>query len=316
MTVIQYLGSCVAAGLGWWLVPTYPIYGWRYLTGALSLPLFVTFVFRVLFPYETPRFLVSRGKYAKAEKILEKMAKMNGKDLSEIIPPHVRFRDILEVEPLTQKKGYKGSLRKILEIFKPPYLRITICLVIIIVIHVTGNVSLNLFAPGLLKDLNVSPYLIIFTGVLAGIPGLLITSMIAEWPYLGRRNTLRLLTVMAIVFFLLFAFVQNEITIPLFTVLLYFTIPPMIPLMFTYTSESYPTDVRSQGIAVTSTVTTVAVIGIPYLGGYLVDLNIPWLFPSVWAAIFGVQLLAALCLKHETREQHLSDNIRTATGKH
>ena len=91
--------------------------------------------------------------------------------------------------------------------------------------------------------------------------------------------------------------------------MIYFFMVPILPLMYTILSESYPTEIRAQAFSFFNTLSASFGLGLPYVGGYLVEQGIPWLFPSMAAALFAIQLVAAVFLNHETRGMTLLDNF-------
>ena len=65
--LVQAFGICGTGGLAWWLIPHYPVngHGWRYLVIATAIPSFFVAGMRIVFPYESPRFLVTVSNSSK-----------------------------------------------------------------------------------------------------------------------------------------------------------------------------------------------------------------------------------------------------------
>ena len=307
VTLLPALAACASGGLGWWLIPTYPVLGWRYFTAAIAFPSFVAAAGRMLFFYESPRFLVSQGKFTQARGVLVAMARMNGKRLGDLLPERVPLQDMIIPDSDGTDRG--SSLPKLLTIFSRPYIRRTLCLSVVYVCLTAGYYCTTVFLPTLLTQLNLNPYFTSFISILGQIPGIFLISILTEWPCVGRLHTLRLMTFFTVVFFLLFAFVRNDVSISVSGIMIYFFMAPMLPLMYTILSESYPTEIRAQALNFFNTLSACFTLGLPYLGGYLVEQGIPWLFPSMAAALFAIQLVAALLLNHETRGVRLLDNV-------
>ena len=311
--LVQALGNCICGGLAWWLIPTYEENGWRYLLIAVSIPSIVAALFRVMFYIESPRFLMAKGRYQEARRVFSIMARINRKNLNDFIPIGSRLDEIvaLKVE-MKEKQSYLETARKVLSMFRSPYLRRTVCFSIIYVTETAGLFGSSIFLPKVLQNMGFKNlYEIAFVGFLGQIPGILLMSIIVEWKGVGRINSLRFFTAMTIVSFLLFAFVQNPIAIPVFTVLIYFSAQPMIPLLFTYMTESYPTNIRGLALGCFNNLSAAFSIFIPYLGGYLSDdVSMPWLYPTTWAGLFLVQFFAALFLRHETLGINLTDTVQ------
>ncbi|GJN32794.1 hypothetical protein PR202_gb21324 [Eleusine coracana subsp. coracana] len=78
-------GTILEALLAWAIMP---ILGWRWLLALSSMPCFALLIFFGLIP-ESPRYLCSKGKVSEAMVVLERIAKMNNRDL----PPGIVTSD-------------------------------------------------------------------------------------------------------------------------------------------------------------------------------------------------------------------------------
>ena len=309
VSLVQAVGYSAASGLAWWLIPTYEKNGWRYFIIAAAVPSLVTAGFRLMFYFQSPRFHVAKQQYAQAWRTLSIMSEMNGKDLNTFMQPE-ELRYSLEHKQVEKKTIL---LKKSLTIFTLQYLRRTVCLSIMYMISSNAANVATTFLPAVLQDMGASPYFTPFVGYLAQIPGLMLMAIIIDWPEFGRLNSLRLYTLLTAVFFLLFAFVRTAVTIPLFVVLIYFFMQSLIPVLNTYISESYPTEIRAMAFGFIGLGNQFAGIGLPFLGGYLADLakKSPWLYSSVWSGMYFVQLVTSLILNQETRGRKLTDIVTT-----
>ena len=307
LVLISITGSCASCGLAWWLIPSYPSYGWRYFIIAAGIPALPVALFRLVFFFESPRFLIARGNSKKGWKVLSRMAWMNGKDLASCVQ-----NDELDMPLcLTEVKQTQSTpIRQLLTIFKRTYLRRTLCLMLLIPSQAFGYIGATLFLPQFLTGIGETDlYFAILVAFVAQIPGILLMSIIVEWPFVGRLNSLRLFSALTTIFFLLLAFLQTQISIPLLLVLIYFSMLPILPLLYTYISESYPTNIRALTTAFFYSLEPLCGLVIPFASAYVVGLNsYPWLYPAVWAGIFAVQFVTALVLNYEPYAKHLRDS--------
>ena len=111
MAVFWSVGAVFTAGLAWVLVPRIIAYqeGWRWLQGILAVCNGLFFLCRAGIP-ESPRFLIVRGRYEEAEKVLLKIATLNKVQL----PPFklqvvVADRASAETPLLSQPHEEEGS---------------------------------------------------------------------------------------------------------------------------------------------------------------------------------------------------------------
>ena len=302
--IVESFGICAIGGLAWWLIPAYPRRGWRYLVIATAIPSFLVVGYRLLFPFESPRFLITKGRYEKAYKTLSRMAKFNGKNLhisSAMLDIQVPER------PSTSTLGQ--SCLKLGYVFKKKYIRTTVCLSIIYVTHTTAYYGSSLFIPSILRKLVPNSYFTAFIGYLGQIPGVLLMSIIVEWEGVGRLHSLRFFTTLVIATLILFAFVQNDVSIPVLTIFLNFGMVPLTALVLAYISEAYPTDMRGSALAYFNNLSAFFGIFIPFIGGYATDVfgRFPWLFSTIWAAFYIVMFVVSMFLKKETLRKNLVD---------
>ena len=301
----QSIGSSLAAVLAWYLSDKYTTNGWRIYIAATSVPCLLLAVYRLAFYCESPRYLVSKGKIDKAWKIFTMMAVLNRKKIDEIAS-----KKDLVYEPVTCTNPY--TLSKILKIWKPPMLLHTLCLLIITATQRMFVFSRTLmFFSILLQNLGVNPYMGLVISSVSQIPGVLLMSIVTEWPWFGRLNTFRIFSILAAISYFLFAFIQTEITIPVFTVFIFFSIAPMTSMVYTYGSESYPTEIRGTAVGFLNTAAGLLGIITAFIAGYMADLSkrLPWLFPSVIGLSCVMMFLVSLGLKREMRGKELQDSV-------
>ena len=307
--VIQAVGSCACAGLAWWLIPTYPTDGWRYLIIATAIPILFAALFRLVFYLQSPRFLLSKGRFKEARMVLSQMARVNGKQLSDFLPEDIDLEELIIMEAESNQSFWQTA-KNFRVIFSRMYLRRTVLIGIIFPMQLAGYIGSSLFLPSVLNNLTHKPYFNAFVGYLGQIPGIVLMSIIVEWRHVGRLNSLRIFTALTVVSFLLFAFIQNTVSIPVITILIYFSMVPNVPLLFTYISECYPTSIRTFAVGFFNNLASLMFIVIPYVSGYVSDISITWLYPVVWAGLFGVQFIVTLFLNYETLGTELDDTVQ------
>ncbi len=309
MIVLPAIGLAMSAGLAWWLMPNYPHHGWRYFMIATSLPSVIAVAYRLVFNFESPRFLIVKGKLDKAWSVLSSMAWINGVQLTDFMTKD----EFCETFSHKQATGSNSKLRSVIQIFvifRWRYLRRTLCLTVLILTESFGYMGSTVFLPQYLADtLHQNPYFSLFVACVAQIPGIVFMSIIVEWPGVGRLNALRFFSLMVVIFFLLFAFIQTRVTIPVFLVFLYFCMIPILSLIYTYVNESYPTNIRARGNGYFYSLQLMSSLVYPFLGEFIEGFHITWLYPVFWACLFSIQLVAGLILNYEPYGRKLMDTV-------
>ena len=312
--LVAIVGLCASCGLAWWLIPSYPIHGWRYYVLAAGIPSLFVAVYRLAFHFESPRFLIATGKLDKAWNIFGRIARINGKDLNDFVSRD-EFHTGLDLTQSTEVIVQVNIVKKqpfifiqLLQIFRPKYLRRTLPLAVVVVTESFGYLCSQLFIIDFLKRVgDYDTYFTILVSSVAQIPGFLLLSNIVEWQGIGRLNSLRLFSAMSAIFFLLLAFIQTKVSVPVLMVFIYFSTAPILGHIYTYISEVYPTSIRAVSTAFFYVLQALAYMIGAFISGHVFDVPQHWLFPVVWACTYAVQFCAALVLNYEPYGRKLMD---------
>ncbi|CAK1585916.1 unnamed protein product [Parnassius mnemosyne] len=278
----------------------YLVRDWRHLALATTLP-FLCFFFYIWPMPESPRWLLARGQFEKAEKILKDMARINGKSLPANYMLHLRRKyesDKLKLD-LEKEKSRKYG---VLDLFRTPNLRKkTIIITFIWFTNTSVYVGLSYYAPVLGGD----EFLNFFLAGIVELPTYLFL-----WPSmerLGRRWTLCMSMVVGGVACLTTFLVQHEtyVTLALYCVgkMGISSSFVVLPLM---ASELYPTVVRGLGMSLSSVLGMLGPIFIPlvnYLGSDILVLPL-----IIMGALLVAGGIASLLLP-ETLNQNLPQTL-------
>ncbi|CAG9561459.1 unnamed protein product [Danaus chrysippus] len=294
--------SNIAYSLGLILLSgvVYLVRDWRHLALATTLPFLVFFLYLWPMP-ESPRWLLARGQFEKAEVILKKMARINGKSLPANYMVHLRRK--YESDKLKQDLEKEKSRKYgILDLFRTPNLRKkTIIITFIWFTNTSVYVGLSYYAPVLGGD----EYLNFFLAGVVELP-----TYMFLWPSmerLGRRWTLCMSMVVGGIACLTTFLVQHEtnVTLALYCVgkMGISSAFVVLPLM---ASELYPTVVRGLGMSLSSVLGMLGPIFIPlvnYLGSDIMVLPL-----IIMGALLVAGGIASLLLP-ETLNQHLPQTL-------
>lgn len=286
------LGTIVAAGLAWLVVPSL---GWRWLLGISALPGLIIFFIRRHVP-ESPRYLLVSGEAGKARQVLEQVARYNGTELPE---------GELSAPP----PAARGRVR---DLWTPSLARTTVLLWVIWFSISLGYYGVFTWLPSYfkLKGMTLLPvYQNTFLLALAQLPGYFSAAYLVE--RLGRRRTLGFYLLASGLFTYLFAVATSLSDVVLMAVWMSFFALGAWGALYAITPESYPTTLRTTGIGAASGMTRIAGAIAPSLGAALMgySLAIPL---TAYALAYGIGGVAALCLPRETGAQPLQDTLAEA----
>ncbi|XP_032012372.1 solute carrier family 22 member 4 isoform X1 [Hylobates moloch] len=277
--IFSTLGVCTFFAVGYMLLPlfAYFIRDWRMLLLALTVPGVLCVPLWWFIP-ESPRWLLSQGRFREAEDIIHKAAKMNN-----IAVPAVIFDSVEELNPLKQQKAF------ILDLFRTRNIAImTIMSLLLWMLTSVGYFALSLDTPNLHGD----AYLNCFLSALIEIP-----AYITAWLLL--RTLPRRYIIAAVLFWGggVLLFIQlvpaDYYFLSIGLVMLgKFGITSAFSMLYVFTAELYPTLVRNMAVGVTSMASRVGSIIAPYfvyLGAY--NRMLPYIVMGSLTVLIGILTL-------------------------
>ncbi|XP_022084076.1 organic cation transporter protein-like [Acanthaster planci] len=229
---------------------------WRHLQLAISLPYVVAFLLIPIFP-ESPRWLISKGKFKEATKIIRKIAKVNGTTVPE---------DLINSSPENadeQKKEIRSdTVRRVthLDLFRTPNLRKKTLIIFLdwfAAVMVFYGLSLSTSALG------VDDYIAAFVSGAVEIPSYLFCWFIME--RIGRRLSLVGFYISAGVFCFISIFIPLGPARVAVAMAGKFAVSGAFSHIYTYSCEIYPTVVRSIGMGMSSMVGRISGILCPII---------------------------------------------------
>jgi putative MFS transporter len=267
------VGLLLATGLSYvFLGPTFDRFGdwsWRYLFLAAAFPAFLAFVARRSLP-ESPYFLARQGRSKEAATVL-----------SEITERHVEPTDFEAPEEA------RSSLR---DLFAE---RLRSRAVTTALIWIALNISyygLFLWLPFVLqeeKNFHVDVYLLLTLSALSQFPGYAAAIWLVE--RIGRKPTLAVFLFLGGVSAFAFAVADTQAVYVTALFFVGFFNLGAWGAVYPYTSESFPTRLRSSAFGLMEGVGKAAAIAGPYIFGHLNDAT----GSTTWSLTFIAIVMAA-----------------------
>ncbi|KAF9233402.1 major facilitator superfamily domain-containing protein [Melanogaster broomeanus] len=325
----QLLGSLVA----WPLISDYSCpglpepcprssnQGWRYFLftmGGLMLLLWALrfFVFQL---YESPKYLMGRGRDEEAVEVIHKVAAYNGKISTLTVEQLKQAEKVRSGRPESEKEvkldvSAAAAVKRKLAIFdgshvKPLFATRKLAYSTSILIILWGkNISLyNGFVTYYLETRGTnfgdgSVYITYRNQVILsviGVPGALLAGYCVELPFLGRRGTLSIFTILTGVFILASTTARTSNALLGWNCGYTFTSNVMYGVLYAISPELFPTKDRGTGNAIVASANRIFGIMAPIIALYA---NLTTSVP-IWVAgaIFLVSGFIALLLPFEPR---------------
>src|SRR5437764_2918577 len=243
--------------------------GWRITYGIGGLLALVGILLRFQLP-ESPRWLISRGRVDEADRIVTSMEERARKSLPDLPAPAAE----IPVQAAAARISYA-------EIFSNRlYLQRTILLVIV---WFLGYVTVYAIAQGLTSLLDALKYPPPESGMIAafGTFGFILTAIFAYFygERLERKLWLPIAALLTLIGGILIALAgPNNFTVAAIgAIITFFGFNLWVPMMYTWSTENYPTRARATGFAL--------VDGIGHLGGGVGILVIAPLIPNLVASM-------------------------------
>ncbi|QRV76924.1 major facilitator superfamily transporter [Ceratobasidium sp. AG-Ba] len=303
--------------------------GWRYFLiamGGLMIVLWIIrfFVFKL---YESPKYLMGRGRFAEAVEVVHAVAKYNGKSTSLTTEqleaagvPSGHTKDVKDSEAgqgAILDTSTWAAVRRKLEHFNGDHVRalfatrkLAISTSLIIVIWAIIGLAFplyNAFVTYFLATRGAdfgdgSVYITYRNQVILsviGVPGALLGGWAVEVPYVGRRGTLSITTILTGVFLFASTTARSSDALLGWNCGYSFTSNIMYGVLYAMTPELFPTKDRGTGNGIAATANRIFGIMAPIIALYA---NLSTSVPIyISGALFILGGLIALLLPFEPR---------------
>ncbi len=283
------LGTIVAAGLAWFIVPRF---GWRALLAVSAVPGLIIYFIRRYVP-ESPRYLLIEGREEEARQVLQQVAGENGA--------------AVEIGRLRVQERSEGIT--VSALWKPPFPRTTLMLWIAWFCISLGYYGTFIWLPNIFVERGFSflrTYQNVFILALAQLPGYFSAAYLVErW---GRKVTLAVYLALSGLFTYLFAVVAGlPFIVGAAGLMSFFTLGAW-GVLYAYTPELYPTEIRATGMGAASGMTRIAGAIAPILGGFLLPISLVAAL-TLYAVSFVVGGLSVFVLGEETKGWPLMETV-------
>lgn len=311
------VGAVGESGLAWILLPEDSLAnqltggnGWRVLVFVSALPFIIVLAMIPLLP-ESLRFYVVKNKSEKIEAIFKRMSWYNRKPMpeGELVLNQRSLIDDDEDDPEIQKKNEST----VLQFFKGKMLAMSL---IIWFLWFSGGLSyygIVISTPSFFSrsDSPHDLYLSTFIASLAELPGLLVATLLIN--VIGRKKTQAITFAAAGIPLLLLLAPIPMWALTIAAVVSRAGIMGSTCTLWVYSSEAFPTSLRSLGMGISSSMSRVAGFITPFIAKMLMSVN-----PTIPISIYSVVCLAAagasLLLPIETKGLVLRDTVSDLEG--
>ncbi len=248
--------------------------------GGLSLIMFIIrfFVFDL---YESPKYLMGKGRDEEAVKVVLEVAKRNGRTSSLTLADLARFDagGVVDtrVTAALKRKAENLNLDHVKPLFTTPKVAYSTSLIMLIWAFIgLGFPLYNAFLPYIQATRGVdfgdgSTYITYRNSLIIavlGVPGALIGGVLVELPSFGRKGTLASSTVMTGVFLLASTTALTSSALLGWNCAYNFAANVMYAVLYSYTPEIFPTKDRGTGNALTASANRVFGIMAPIIAIY------------------------------------------------
>ncbi|EEH36307.2 hypothetical protein PAAG_06725 [Paracoccidioides lutzii Pb01] len=296
------LGTLVGSMVAWGLIPNFSCsadelsctkeknMGWRYLVitlGGLTLVMFMCrfFLFHL---YESPKFLLSRGRQEEAVSVVHAVAYTNGSStwltneiLNEIggypeeISPDQQKLSNLEI---VKRQLSKFSTQRIAPLFATKKLGFTTVLLWFCWATIgMGYPLFNSFLPQYLGNNGKTPVSIVYRNYaitsIIGVPGSILACFTVDIPYIGRKGTMAISTALTAVTLFCFTISSNPDVQLACSCLEAFFQNIMYGVLYAYTPEVFPAPNRGAGTGIASCLNRICGLLAPIVAIYSSSAN-------------------------------------------
>lgn len=312
-------GQLIGSLLAWAYIPTFSCsgyenctkeknMGWRYLVltlGALTFFMFCArfFIFHL---FESPKYLLSRGRQAEAVASVHGIAYKNKAKtwlteeiLNEIGGyPETKEKEKLSIGEIIHRFFSKFSMERIGPLFATKRLGFTTVLLWFCWATIgMGYPLFNAFLPQYLGSTSTSTYVTYRNYAIAsivGLPGSILACYTVDIKYIGRKGTMAISTLITGVLLFCFTASTDPNIVLVCTCLEAFFQNIMYGVLYAYTPEVFPAPNRGTGTGIASCLNRIAGLCAPLVAIYASTSNA--LAPIYASGALILAAFAAMCL--------------------
>lgn len=308
-------GNLLAAATAVLVISPHPATGWRIACVIGVLPVLLLLWWRRSMS-ESPRFLISRGRYTEAARIVERFereAAASGGPV-DAVPTEGTTAD--DAGPTEYNRNTPGPLRRFASLWRNGMGRHTAVVCLLWFTFQAAHYGYMTWLPNLLvmKGFSIAnSFVFSMIGAVAQLPGYYTAGAISE--RLDRKWSIVVFMLGSVICALGLGTAGGDVAILCFIIALAFFANGVSAPIYTYTAEIYPTSSRATGMGLASAVARLGAIAAPVSIGYLYA-GIG--FTGVFTVLSGLLLLGALALAvFGTRTaRHSLEELHTRQAEH
>ncbi|KAL4916785.1 major facilitator superfamily domain-containing protein [Aspergillus aurantiobrunneus] len=318
------VGTLISSMLAWAFIPNFSCedaatctkannWGWRYLVLSLGAITFAMFICRFfLFTYyESPKFLVSRGRQDEAVAAVQGIARKNRTTtwlteevLNEICgyPEEAEQAKETSAFAVIRRSLQRFSVQQVAPLFATKRLAVsTVLLWFCWTCIGMGYTLFNAFLPQYLgqNSSTYETYRNYAITAVCGIPGPLLAWVMVDIPYVGRKGTMAASTCITGVLLFCFTATKDADVQLVCSALESFFQMMMYGVLYAYTPEVFPAPNRGTGSGIASCLNRIAGLMAPIIGIYASENPIAPIYAS--GALLLASFVAMIFLPIETR---------------
>eukprot|EP01054_Gregarina_sp_Poly1_P001119 Gregarina_sp_Poly_1__1118@NODE_1274_length_4520_cov_241_024927_g133_i1_p1_GENE_NODE_1274_length_4520_cov_241_024927_g133_i1NODE_1274_length_4520_cov_241_024927_g133_i1_p1_ORF_typecomplete_len513_score37_50Sugar_tr/PF00083_24/1_7e45MFS_1/PF07690_16/8_4e18MFS_1/PF07690_16/3_5e08DUF4191/PF13829_6/0_92DUF4191/PF13829_6/7_6e02MFS_3/PF05977_13/0_15MFS_3/PF05977_13/4_4e02MFS_3/PF05977_13/0_77_NODE_1274_length_4520_cov_241_024927_g133_i19172455 len=298
---------------------------WKYLYAfSILFPLLGVLIL-LGFRIETPRFAATRGQHARTWRQLGRLTHGGDRGLAiKLNVPEVYDCRLEGVSPDPPPR--KNLFQIIIDNFKRMFVLVTdvqtrcttAVLCLLWATTAVGFWGFTTYMTTFFDYIGLTSDSTVFYCSLIQLPGFAL-----QWWFMQRSGTLggRLFTLrlcagwcftglIALVITIRTAFDSKGVLL-LFSLWTYMFSNPLWGVIYTYSSEAYPTTHRGAAMALFGTVNAVCTLITTFIGSISVTHDTVWRYPLIWGCFYFLTFFVSLLLRKETRANILVDKMET-----
>lgn len=258
------LGKLIGCFLAMICLDSFSSGNWRLMMVLSSFPSLIVFFASSAFLMESPRFLLANQQYEESILVINKMIEINSNaDATIDKSPLTREEASSIIETAKSMHGHipQASFKAL---FKGELFGITLRMWVVWFMENAMYFGQLVIIPFILGKSNKSFGSYIIT-ILGEMPSCFVSMYIVDHPLLGRKNSLTICFFISMVFHLVCFLYGNGSMLALMTSFARFFMKLCYAMLYPFTTELYPTAVRTVGFGMSSGVGRMGATLVPYL---------------------------------------------------